>query len=73
MRCVQIVNGSEAGESLAIVDERGPEAAVSQFYKPGMYPVSEDLSGSADERFASQERPAFVVSYNLELNYIALT
>lgn len=37
-----------------------------------MHPVEEDLSGAADERFDSKERPGYLLSYNLELNYIGL-
>lgn len=56
MRYEQIVKGTEANEPLAILDEHGPEAAVSQ-YDEGKHPVSEDLSGATDEQFESVERP----------------
>lgn len=71
---IVFLQGSEANEPLAILDEHGPEAAVEHLaqYDEGKHPVSEDLSGAADQRFDSKERPGYLLSYNLELNYIGL-
>lgn len=76
MRYEQIVffQGREADEPLAILDERGPEAAIAHLaqYDEGKHPVSEDPSGAADKQFVSIEQPGYVLSYNLELNYVGL-